>query len=247
MPKNTLPRHFAYKHPTFGTAKRPKPASAWKSSVYYWWWACLKRNKKYLACCESGGKGNHSELYKDFGDVRGDDFQAWWTEGERGARLFAEPSAEITVRVLKEGEKAPSTNKTLTVSLPLNLPQKFLLQRCRDLLAEVAEGRRGKLHARESDAAYRVTGQPNVEALEKMLKVYDTLEAAKSPQKKIPHWKLAMDFDLVEDAKKVLPKDDKYEAERKRNVLKATVGRIKRRAQELIEQSASRFFIGTKE
>jgi len=69
--KTTIPRHFPYQHPTFGTAKRPKAAFAWEESVYYWWWAYLKRNKEYLACCENGGAGPLSDHYKDFGDVRG--------------------------------------------------------------------------------------------------------------------------------------------------------------------------------
>jgi hypothetical protein len=244
MKKKSLPRHFPYQHPTFGTAKRPKPESAWKSSVYYWWWAYLKRNEGYLQCCELGGKGRFASLYKDFGDVRGDDFKAWWTENERGVRLFAEPSAEITVRVLEEGERAPSTNKTLTLSLPLNLPQKFILERCRDLLGRVAKGRRGKVHARESEAPYRVTGQPNLDGLAKALMVYDAIMAMKASGRKKPHWKLAAEMDLVEPDRKVLPTDDSYTAEEKRNVMKATVGRLKRRAMDLIEQSASREFIG---
>lgn len=119
MKKKTIPRHFPYQHPTFGTAKRPKPAFAWEGSVYYWWWAYLKRNKEYLACCENGGSGRLSEHYKDFGDVRGDSFKAWWSEDDRGARLFAEPMAEDSVRVLEKGERAASRSKALTLSLPL--------------------------------------------------------------------------------------------------------------------------------
>ena len=97
-------RHFPYKSPRFGTKNKPAPKSAWQNTVYYWWWAYLKRNADYIACCESAGKGKLASLYADFGDVRGEDFKAWWTfkvDGEdRGAYLFAEPSVESSVKVL---------------------------------------------------------------------------------------------------------------------------------------------------
>lgn len=246
MKKKTIPRHFPYQHPTFGTAKRPKPAFAWEGSVYYWWWAYLKRNQEYLACCENAGVGALADHYKDFGDVRGDDFKAWWSENDRGARLFAEPKAEDSVRVLEEGEKASSAALALTLSLPLNLPKKFLLQRCRDLLADVRKGGVGKLYARASDARYKVTGQPNLVALKRALMVYDAIEASKRMKPKKPYWRIATELDLIEDKDKVQPTDSPMVAEDKRNVMKAIVGRLKKRAEVLIEQSASKEFIGTK-
>lgn len=246
MAKKTIPRHFPYQHPTFGTAKRPKPAFAWEGSVYYWWWAYLKRNREYLACCESGGAGKLSKHYKDFGDVRGDSFKAWWSENDRGARLFAEPKAEDSVRVLEEGEKVASRSQALTLSLPLNLPKKFLLQRCRELLADVRKGGVGKLYARASDATYKVTGQPNLIALKRALMVYDAIEASKGVKPRKPYWKIATELDLVDEEDKVHPTDSLMVAENKRNVMKAIVGRLKKRAEVLIEQSVSKNFIGTK-
>lgn len=246
MKKKAFPRHFPYQHPTFGTAKRPKSASAWEGSVYYWWWAYLKRNKQYLDCCERGGRGELSEHYKDFGDVRGDSFKAWWSENDRGARLFAEPKAEDSVRVLEEGEKAASRSQALTLSLPLNLPKKFLLERCRELLADVRKGGKGQLYARSSDAVYKITGQPNLVALKRALLVYDAVEASKVSKPKKPFWKIATELDLVKDEDKVHPTDTLLVAESKRNVMKAIVGRLKNRAEVLIEQSASQSFIGTK-
>lgn len=246
MKIKTIPRHFPYQHPTFGTAKRPKPAYAWESSVYYWWWAYLKRNKEYLACCENGGTGIYADHYKDFGDVRGDDFKAWWSENDRGARLFAEPKAEDSVRVLEEGEAVVSRSQALTLSLPLNLPKQFLLQRCRELLADVRKGGKGKLYARSSEAAYKVTGQPNVSALKRALMVYDAVEASRQVKPKKPYWKIATELDLINDEDKVQPTDSPMIAESKRNVMKAIVGRLMKRAETLINQSASRSFVGAK-
>lgn len=246
MVKSNFSRHFPYQHPTFGTAKRPKSASAWEGSVYYWWWAYLKRNKEYLACCENGGSGRLSDHYKDFGDVRGESFKAWWSEDDRGVRLFAEPKAEDSVRVMDEGERVVSRSQALTLSLPLNLPKKFLLQRCRELLSDLRKGGVGKLYARDSAARYKVTGQPNLVALKRALMVYDAIEASKGVKPKKPYWKIATELDLIEDKDKVQPTDSLLVAEDKRNVMKAIVGRLKKRAEVLIEQSSSKVFIGTR-
>jgi hypothetical protein len=244
MLKSTVPRHFPYKHPTFGTVKRPKPASAWEESVYYWWWAYLKRNKTYLACCESGGGGELADFYRDFGDVRGDNFKDWWSEDDRGVRLFAEPNSEDSVRVLEEGERASSREQALTLSLPLNLPKTFLLERCKEFLSVARKGGRGQLFARKSEALYKVTGQPNIAALKRALMVYDAIEASKWVKPKKPHWKIATELNLVPPEDKVLSSDSLMVAEDKRNVMKAIVGRLKKRAITLIAQSVSRRFIG---
>ena len=98
---------FLAPYPTFGTAKSRKSEAFQKRSPYYWWWAYLKRNHDYLDCCASGGKGRLADLYKDFGDVRDYDFKAWWSQGSRAIRLFAEPAAEDVVRELQGGEAAP--------------------------------------------------------------------------------------------------------------------------------------------
>jgi len=46
MKNSTTQRHFAYRHPTFGTAKAPKSLSHWQGSVYYWWWEYRLTNKQ---------------------------------------------------------------------------------------------------------------------------------------------------------------------------------------------------------
>ena len=90
-----MPRRFLAPYPIFGTKNKRLPTGYQKRSPYYWWWQFLRRNQEYLECCERGGKGKHAQLYKDFGDVRDDDFHKWWTKDERGPNLFAEASRPI--------------------------------------------------------------------------------------------------------------------------------------------------------
>lgn len=169
----TAPRHFPYQHPTFGRGKNVKDESAWKKTIYYVWWSYLKRNDEYLKTCESHGKGSLSKLYEDFGDVRCDDFKSWWSADSRGMRLFSEPPAQETIRIVSKDEITSLDEDLVLMSVPLNLPKKFLLQRFRTLLAEKHKGKRGKQYAKHSRAKYQFKGQPNIEALLLALHVLD--------------------------------------------------------------------------
>lgn len=239
-------RHFPYKSPRFGTKNKPAPKSAWRNTIYYWWWAYLKRNTDYIACCDSGGKGRLAKLYDDFGDVRGDDFKAWWmlkVDGEaRGAYLFAEPSVESSVKVLLEGEKAPSTSDALTVSLPLNFPKRFLERRFKALLAEAHLGKRGVQLARNSKAKYSFKGQPNIPSLEQGLMVYDALKLAEGMKPKKPQWQIAQDLQIVEKEMRIDKTDTVKVAAGKKNVLTAIIGRYKKRVLKAIEKTSSGTF-----
>lgn len=70
-----------------------------EETANYWWWRFLKCNTDYLKCCEQGGRGKLSQLYADFGDVRGDEYKEWlhskMESGEtRREHLFAEAKVE---------------------------------------------------------------------------------------------------------------------------------------------------------
>ena len=237
-------RHFPYQHPTFGTKNRPSGERAWKKSVYYWWWEYLRRNSEYLACCENQGKGKLSPLYKDFGDIRSNDFKSWWQKEDRGATLFAEPAAESSVRALVEGEIVPSPRNSLTVFLPLSLPNSHLEKRVKALLSEIRKGRQGIQYgrAKKSRATYKFDGQPNLKALEKTLNAYDLIQQSMDSTSKVPYWKIALKLGIIEDDKKVLSTDSQEQSELKRAVMTAIVGRLKKRAENSIKNSALGIF-----
>lgn len=231
--KNTpSQRHFAYRHPTFGTVKAPKSVSHWQGSVYYWWWAYLRKNADYIACCDAGGAGAMSDLYKDFGDVRGDDFKAWWSEGSRAIRLFAEPAAEDVVRELAGGEMAPDQEDALTLVFPLNMPKRYLQKRFNQLLKKYHTGKQGVQYAKKSRARYKFEGQPNVPALKQAMLVYEFRQT--NPGMKL--WEIGNEMPGVVRSQKLKASDDQYTKEQKKKVLAATVSRYLRRAQKSIER-----------
>lgn len=218
-------RHFPYQHPVFGTKLKPAPVSKWKNTVYYYWWAYLKRNPLYIQTCDQGGLGPCADLYKDFGDVRGDDFKAWWSEGSRGMRLFAEPRAEDTVRVLNEGEVALPVHEALTVSFPLNLPKRLLERRFKALLAEHHNGQRGKQYAKMSQAKYRVQGQPNIPALALGLEVWDLRRARPD----LSLWEIGNRLPRLLRTQKISFSDSQIEINDKKRQLASSVSRYLRR------------------
>jgi hypothetical protein len=225
-------RHFAYRHPTFGTTKTPKSVSHWQGSVYYWWWAYLRKNVDYIACCDAGGKGAMASLYQDFGDVRDDDFKDWWSNGSRAIKLFAEPAAEAVVRELEEGEIVSGQGNLLTLVFPLNLPKRYLQKRFNQLLKKYHTGKQGVQYAKSSRARYQFEGQPNVPALKLAMKVYEMKLA--NPKMKL--WEIGNEMPGVIRTQKLKSTDDQYTKEQKKKVLAASVSRYLRRAQESIER-----------
>ena len=224
-------RHFPYQHPTFGSIRNPKPETAWKGTVYYWWWAYLKRSERYIACCERGGTGELSDLYADFGDVRGDSFKQWWLEDSRGLRLFAEPRGEDSVRILTPEDHVLSQSEALTVSLPLYLPRRHLERAFKQLLAQVHPGKRGIQLAKHSQARYPVQGQPNTKALQRGLEVYDRWKSSREPL-----WKIGNDLPGIIRTQKIKPAELKGDEMLKRRALAATVRRYISRVQQTIER-----------
>lgn len=79
-------RNFPYAPPHYPgapfRARLPQPpydgAEDWKCSVYYYWWEYLRRHDGYRATCQAKGDGEHSLLFKWFGDVHAGDFHDWW-------------------------------------------------------------------------------------------------------------------------------------------------------------------------
>ena len=228
-------RHFQYKHPTFGTRAKPKPKSFWDKTIYYWWWECLRRNQAYLKCCEKSGKGSFASIYKDFGDVRGDSFKDWWMENGRGARLFAEPQAEDSIRVLEIGQEALEATEAFTVSIPLYLPKKTILRRFKELLDERHQGKRGHQLAKRSKAKYQVAGQPNVPAIGEAIRVYDFRVA--NPKLKL--WEVGNLLPRFQMSHKIVAGDTPSVVADKKNVLAATVSRYLRRANAYIDNAVT--------
>ena len=241
---------FRALHPVFGRRDKPLPLSEQQRSVYYWWWAYLRRNKQYLACCERGGEGRLATLYKDFDDVRSDDFRKWWLTHNRGGYLFAEPLAPVRVSELAtkaDWDDAWSAQATMVVVVPLDWSKRAIQKSFASLLAKRHSRGRGKLAlkgAETSAARYPLTSNFNIHSLNKGLEVYDAVEAARAMQgKRKTFYEIGCELRLVPSA---LPTREQIatgirDADRV-NVMNVAVSRYYKRAAAMVASTAKGVF-----
>jgi hypothetical protein len=243
-------RRFLAQYPTFGTKNKPRSLSYQQQSPYYWWWAYLRRNADYLASCESGGKGKLAKLYKDFGDVRNDDFKRWWTEGQRGGNLFAENKGALKLAVLEDKSQWDDTwtqDQVLIIAVPLASSKRYLQSRFARILKERHTAKRGRTKKllEMSNSQYPLERNYTIENLRKTLQVYDEYVRTRGEAKKVPLWKVGENLRLVPTAM-TSPKYMPEENFLRRNVMGATVKRYLNNAEKIIAgTSQGRFPVST--
>jgi len=198
---SSFQRHFAFAHPLF---RREKTTSGiwWEKSVYYYWWEFLRRHEGYKETCENGGKGKYEKLYADFGNVHDVSFKQWWTQGGRGARLFAEPPLPSSIMALtpKDLEELPKDwdqKSLLIVAIPLSLRKRFIQQKLTKLVAKYNKRKRGQRTFKESRALYPIVTQFEWFSLKRMLEIYDLRKS----QPNLALWKIGQHFNLGKSLK----------------------------------------------
>ena len=231
-------RHFPYQHPLFGKKTPSKNHDLWKNTIYYCWWSYLKRNESYIKTCNNNGRGANAKLYKDFGDVRDDNFRNWWTRNNRGANLFAEPPISDTMRIVTKDEIKTLDNNVLLIRVPLDLPKRFLIKRLSSLLKKHHAGKRGQQNARRSQAKYQFRGQPKINALHTALLIYD--KAKEFPEKKL--WQLGEFLPQFKEIFKDYNNKGVTPDTVDKKIIEATVSRYKRKAAQSIKNVASGLF-----
>ena len=140
------------------TNDRPNPpfpnSPLYCRSVFYYWWAFLQENEGYMECCERGGTGKFSSLYRDFGDVRGKDFMKWWTKGggngQGGRLLFCEPEIGAPTVHLSPPPTIDDEHELL-VSIPITGDLERTLAELRNILQKPMQSFRKR--AKENGAS----------------------------------------------------------------------------------------------
>lgn len=231
-------------HPLIGTKHKPSQLRYMERSVYYWWWAYIKRNEDYLACCANGGKGKLAKLYDDFGDIRSDDFRAWWGgKQQRGSYLFGERQADFIVKKIEADDELlgglDKDENTLVVAVNLNIGRRKLQADFAKLLINEHKGKRGRLAMGKikSTARYPLHRNFTVNNLKMMLAAYDVWAAnellPKSERK--AQWELGESIKLVPNA--VTHKGD-LDGVDKRNTMAAAFNRAVKQARIIIANTA---------
>lgn len=235
-------RFFVAPHPIFGRAKRRLSDSHQKRSPYYWWWAYLKRSAAYLECCEKGGEGRLAALYRDFGDVRSDDFRLWWTSDQRGAYLFGEQELVVTFGVLEAKEfwdPAWTGDDVMVVVVPLRETNRRLKGKFAKLLDETLKRPRGRppLGKVKQTARYPLARNYTVQNLERALEAYDAWafnQTLPKPQRK-KLWEIGVEMRFNREASRQALSKTNAERHLGRNMLGAHVRRYVSQAQKMIK------------
>lgn len=162
---------FIYAPPSGrGRHKMPKPpysgAPSWQCSVYYFWWEFLRRSQRYRKCCDEGGKGRLSGLYRDFGDVRDPKFDRWW---HAHAHIFAEPPASMPYVETQQWTYSDAGD-TYCIVVSRELQVSTAVRRARRLIAQQAQKSAGSVKSR---ADYPVATKPVLRGLYVALRVWD--------------------------------------------------------------------------
>jgi hypothetical protein len=241
--------HFSAPTPRFGRKNSRLPIGHQERSPYYWWWQYLRRNEDYLACCEKKGKGPLSKLYADFGDVRGDDFHVWWTEGHRGVRLFAEQPLAVKFGELStrdEWQAHWTADSVMVVAVPLAVSKRRLKGAFSALLEQRHSGHksgRPSLAAMKgtSTALFKLERNYTISHLQTALAVYDLwLEnQRRDASEHLALWQIGSKLNINRQAAKDAISDHKADRAVGRNVLGATVSRYVRQARTIIANTAT--------
>jgi hypothetical protein len=176
-------------YPRFGRQRKPfdaaNPPQTVTDSPYYWWYQFLKLNAEYESTCRRRGRGAHSQLYKDFGDVFALDFKAWWTARDH---LFAEPREGFRMAIARGPQDlAPFDSETvINLVVPLTRTRSSLAKSFKFLvLSKVERGRKGG-RIGESRAKYRLSGKWHIGALATAYKVYVIKRESEARGERLP-------------------------------------------------------------
>jgi hypothetical protein len=234
-----MPRRFLAPYPIFGTKNKRLPVGYQKRSPYYWWWQFLRRNAEYVECCERVGKGKHAALYKDFGDVRDDDFHKWWTTDQRGPNLFAENYGAMKLVELDDKSQWQdewSSDEVMILAVPLSSSKRYLQSRFARLLKERHTSSRGRptKGSIKSNAKYKIARNYTVQNLEKTLDVYDEYMRNMGKKPKVPLWQIGENLTLIPKAM-TSPKNFPAINAAKRNTMGSCVKRYLNSADKIIE------------
>lgn len=148
--------------------KGPTPpyrgAPAWKCSVYYYWWLYLRHNQDYRKTCANRGVGSCAKLFRDFGNIYGQTFRAWWADHDF---LFTEPTAAaLTSDKHNFGDGA----KIVDVQIDLSLGAEAVEHSLKELHTQLLFPQRMALY--RSAAIYPVARRPVLMNLHRHLAVH---------------------------------------------------------------------------
>jgi hypothetical protein len=228
-----------------------------EESVYRWWYEFLRLSHDYwFLCRQSEGRSpqtkdeRFAQVYRDFGDVFQVPFRLWWKI--RGNRIFKETAAPPKVRALKPNHLELDTRNDrygrILLEVPLSLTRKRIMRQVGKILDE-HEAARPRMRIEATTARYPINPvRYQLHTLQTTHEVFNLYrELVVFPQftnsRRIALGYEPVDFEvdqyqigkilhLNRNAEKLI--GDEREIARRKNTMRATVGRHLSRAKLLI-------------
>jgi hypothetical protein len=169
------PINFSREHPLF---KKPNERTYegtgvyFEDSIYFLWWEFLRRNKEYKKCCETGGKGQLNDLYKDFGDVFNVNFKTWWTKDNHGTYLFGNP-LKPEFKIITEKKEIISSDEVMYLQIPMKWPKIKIQKKFKSFLEDNHQGIQGVNTKLVETSRYTPNPYYQIEPLKKYLRLID--------------------------------------------------------------------------
>jgi len=206
-PSHLLQRKFIYRYPNFGNGDRPineknwreephkirktSKGIGWDKSAYWFWFQAVLRNQTFRDLCEQSRNGKLKRkaydprmlrLFDDWGDIYRfeNNFRKWFFD--TGGELFCEPRLPQDVSEIRSPSRWIDDKEILNIGIPVTLTKKHILRSVKKLLNE----RRNEIGFKESGkpfsrAQYPIYANPEIEALEKYIRIWDLKQAGTKP------------------------------------------------------------------
>jgi hypothetical protein len=218
-----------------------------KVSVYRWWYEFLRLSEDYRYLCHvsRGGEPKTGDkrlarVYRDFGDVFKLPFDAWWSR--RGSKLFREKAAPAVVRAIDLQRPTLTASQdqwgSLLIEVPLSLTRMRILKDVGRLITEHRDARPPSRLA-ASQSQYPIN--PVRYKLHTLQTTHEVLCLYRDLMLNLDHYNYADKVDqfqigkilhLNRRAERLI--GDPADIARKKNTMRATVGRYLARGNLLI-------------
>jgi hypothetical protein len=227
-----------------------------ETSVYRWWYEFLRLSEDYWFLCRQSRGGEprtndkrFAQVYRDFGDVQLP-FHHWWRI--RGRRIFRETMAPSIVRLVNPNNVYPKSQSSrwgsLIIEVPLSLTRNRIMRQVGKILDE-HESERPRLRVEASNSKYPIN--PVRYQLHTLQTTHDVhclyRELIQYPEARnlsrqergfspvnldVDQFRIGRILHLNRAAERLI--GDDREVARRKNTMRATVGRYLSRAKLLI-------------
>jgi hypothetical protein len=216
-------------------------------SVYRWWYEFLRLSEDYRYLCHVSRDGEPRtgdkrlvQVYKDFGDVFRLPFSAWWSR--RGSKLFREKAAPAVVRAIDLQRPTLTASQdqwgSLLIEVPLSLTRMRIMREVGKLITDHQDVRpRSRLETSKSQypinpVRFKLHTLQTIHEVHCLCRDLILNADRRTHSEEIDQFRIGKILHLNRKAERLI--GEPADVARKKNTMRATVGRYLARGSLLI-------------